>query len=257
LICRLPRPPPLFAGILLALAIADHSSAIELGPKTFPLSVLGVRVEIPVTASVEARTEGDSLVVNLKAQGGLKNVQDKALQIAKTIPVPTGNCDKEGINPVVDSIDSATIAPSGNAAVIALKGHVTAWLCKHVLGQTVKTKIASDEVQLSASVEVVIIDQKRIGLKLASPVSVVTGSRLTDEAIKLLGVDASASITSALAKALDASEAQASVPAVPGLDATIQSATFATDGAALLIRAEAAAKMNSEAFNELLKLMSR
>ena len=197
----------LTAGTLLSATLATSAPAIDLKPKVFPLTVLGVKVDVPVTISFDANTEGDALALQVRAQASLKDVQDKALEIASAIPVPRGNCDRNGVNPVVNSIDGASIASAGTTAVVTISGHVTAWLCEHPLGATIKTISASDSVILTAPVEITVIDQKQIGLKLAGPASVTTGHALTEEVANLLAGDISASITSQLANALNASEA--------------------------------------------------
>jgi hypothetical protein len=157
----------------------------------------------------------------------------------------------------VNSIDGASIASAGTTAVVTISGHVTAWLYEHPLGATIKTISASDSVTLTAPVEITVIDQKQIGLKLAGPASVTTGHALTEEVANLLAGDISASITSQLANALDASEARASLPNLPGLVANIQSAQFAAEGSELLVRATGTARMSGDAFNSLLELMNK
>jgi hypothetical protein len=251
------RSGALAIAVALVTIGAPPGGAMELKPKAFPLMILGVRVVIPVTISFEMQTAGDSLNLQIKAEGNLKDIQDKALDIARALPVPRGNCDRIGINPVVNSIDSASITLRGNAAVVAITGRVTAWACAKVFGSEVKTETVSDSVALSAPVEIVVVDQKQLGLKLAGPVSVNTGNALTAEVADLLTGDVSASITSALARALDANEARAGVPNVPGLEATIANAEFAADGNVLLVRATGTARMSSEAFSNLLGLLSK
>jgi predicted DNA-binding ribbon-helix-helix protein len=239
------------------LTSALAASAIDLKPKVFPLTVLGVKVGVPVTISFDANTVGDALALQVRAQASLKEVQDKALEIARAIPVPRGNCDRNGVNPVVNSIDSASIAPAGTNVVVTIAGHVTAWVCAHPFGATVKTIAASDSVTLTATVQIIVIDQKQIGLQLASPVSVTTGDALTAEVANLLAGDIGASITSQLANALNASEARAGLPDLPGLVANIQSVQFAGEGPELMVRAAGSARMSSETFNSLLALMNK
>jgi hypothetical protein len=110
---------------------------------------------------------------------------------------------------------------------------------------------------LSARVAIIIIDQKQLGLQLAGPVSVTPGHALTQEVADLLAGDVSASITSQLAKALDTSQARASLPDLPGLTANIQNAQFADNGPELLIRTTGMAQMTSDTFNTLLALMTK
>jgi hypothetical protein len=248
-----------FGTLALVLAAVDAPSggAMELKPKPFPLMIFGVRVAIPVTISFDMQTAGDSLNLQLRAEGNLKDIQDKALEIARALPVPKGNCDREGVNPVVNSIDSASITPRDNTAVVAIAGRVTAWACAKVLGSSIKTETVSDSVALTAPVEILIVDGKQLRLKLASTVSVKTGNALTAEVANLLAGDISASITSALASALNANEARASVPNVPGLEVNIQNAQFAADGNVLLVRANGTARMSSESFSTFLGLLTK
>jgi hypothetical protein len=221
------------------------------------LTILGVRVEIPVTISFGVNSEGNGVVVQARAEGNLSGVQNSALDIARAMPVPRDNCARAGVNPVVDSIDSASISPSNTAALVTITGHVTAWVCAHPLGGTVKTILASDSVGISIPVQIDVVDQRQIGLKLAGPASVTTGHALTGEAVSLLTDDLNGSVTAALAKALDANEARLSLPNLPGLDVTIANAVFAADGAALLVRANGAAHMDSDSFNELLTKLTQ
>jgi predicted DNA-binding ribbon-helix-helix protein len=244
-------------GALLAATSAWPSLAVDLKPKAFPLKILGVKVDVPVTISFDASTVEDALALQVRAEASLKDVQSNALNIARAILVPRGNCDHDGINPVVNSIDNASIAPAGTTAVVAIAGHVTAWLCEHPFGTTVKTIAASDSVTMTAAVQIIVVDQKQIGLQLAGPVTVTTGNALTAEAANLLGGDINASIASLLEKALDATEARASLPDLPGLKVMIQHAEFAGKGSELLVRASGTARMTSEAFNSLLELMNK
>jgi hypothetical protein len=68
-------------------------------------------MEIPVTASLDVNSEGDALTVQVRAEGNLKDIQDKALDLARAIPMPRDNCAEDGLNPVVNSVDGASITP--------------------------------------------------------------------------------------------------------------------------------------------------
>ena len=216
--CRWPSHRVIAAlGIALGFC-SGPVQAVDLEPKSFPLTVLGVRIQIPVTVSFEAHTESELLLVQLKAQGSLEDLQKKAPDIARAIPVPKGNCDRNGVNPVVNSIDTASITPSADTAVISLKGKVTAWVCAHPAGLTVKTILASDDVELVARVQIIVIDPKRIGLKLVAPVSVTAAGALTTEAVNLLAGDISSSIIAYKSARRQRGPNVASEPAGPRYD---------------------------------------
>jgi hypothetical protein len=243
--------------LLLSLVCSKLANSVDLKPKIFPLKISGLPVEIPVHVSFEAHTEGDALVLQVRAQGELKDIQDKALDIARRLPVPRDNCAHDGVNVVVDSVDGASITPSGKTAIVTLSGHVTAWACAHLLNQQVKTHIASDSVRVSIPLEVVVLDQKQIGLKLAGTVLVTTANALTAEAVRLLAGDLNARVSAELSRVLDASDARATIPSLPGLDAAVEQAEFAQEGMNLILRANGTAKMTSAAFNTLLDFMSK
>jgi len=253
----LPRRWSYKGGLVLGLVTASLASAVTLKPKTFPLKVLGVQVNLPTVNGFDMKSEGDAVALQLSAEGRLRDLQDKALLIARALPVPRGNCDRQGVNPVVNSIDEASISPEGDKAVVAITGHVTAWVCAKPAGITVKTEGPRDSVSVTAKVRVAIINGKELGLQLAEPVEVKTGNALTAEAVRLFAGDISASITNALTSALNADQARAKLPDLPGLDGTIADAAFAADGETLLIRAHGSARMTSDTFNSLLDTMSK
>jgi hypothetical protein len=244
-------------GLSLSAMFATSGKALDLKPKTFPLTVLGVPIDVPVSISFDAKTSGDGMDLQARAQGNLKAVQDNALTIARAIPMPRDNCARTGINPVVNSIDSASISPAGNSAVVTIDGQVTAWGCAHPFNTTVKTIVATDSVHLSTSVVAAVFNQTQVGLRLAGPVTVTTGHALTTEVANLLAGDIEASLTAQLTTALNASAARATLPDLPGLDANIQNVEFASDGPVLLVSANGTARMSGDAFNKILQLMNK
>jgi hypothetical protein len=172
--------------------------------------------------------------------------------------MPTYNCARDGINPVVNSVDSASITPGTNAtAIVAISGHVTAWGCTHAFGSAIKTTIASDSVSISAPLAIEVIDQQQIGLKLAGPVSVMTGHAIAAEVAQLLSGDIDTSLAAVLADAPNASEARAKMPQLAGLKVTVEDAAFAASGNDLLVRVRGTAHMGSAAFNTLLGFLSK
>ena len=58
----------LTAGTLLSATLATSAPAVDLKPKAFPLTVLGVKVDVPVTISFDANTEGDALALRVRAK---------------------------------------------------------------------------------------------------------------------------------------------------------------------------------------------
>jgi hypothetical protein len=93
----------------LAGAASGRASALGAGPKSLPLTVAGVAVEIPVAGSLDVHTTAMAIALKATATGDLQSIQDHALAIARGLRLPRDNCKHKGLNIVVDSIDEATI----------------------------------------------------------------------------------------------------------------------------------------------------
>jgi hypothetical protein len=250
---------------VLALAVAAAwlcasacpALALDVGPKSLPLKVAGVAVEIPVAGSLDVHTDADTLAVKGSASGDLHSIQENALAIARGLRLPREACAHNGVNVVVNSIDAAAITPAKTSVVIDLSGHVALYACTKVLGSPLKTKLAEDSVSISAPVELYLPTPSSVALRLSGPTTITTGRPATMEAASAFLGDINAALSAQLGKLLDTERARAALPSLPGLDVDIQNATFAQDGAKLIVRASGRAKMSAEGFAALLTFMSR
>jgi hypothetical protein len=234
------------AGVLCGGAGAAR--ALDVGPKDLPLTVAGVPVQIPVAGSIDVRTDADAITLEASANGDLRAIQDHALAIARGLRLPRDPCAHKNFNIIVKSIDAATITPRGKSAVVDLSGHVGVWLCKKVLGEVLKTELASDSVGISVPVELYLPNPQTIALRLTRSATLKTGDPATAEAVKPFADDLDGLLTAQLAELFDMTRARASVPPMPGVEVTIEDAAFAQDGANLIVRAHGRATMNSADF---------
>jgi hypothetical protein len=246
---------------LLAIALACGApcaaQALDVGPKSLPLTVAGVAVQIPVVGSIDVHSDADAITLKAIATGDLKSIQDNALEIARGLKLPRDPCAHKNVNLVVNSIDAASITPHGASATVDLSGHVTVWLCKKILGTVLKTELASDSVSISAPVELYVASPQAIALRLTGPVSLRTSDpAITDAASPFIG-DVNAALSVQLAKLLDTARARAAVPPMAGLDVTIEQAAFAQDGPKLVVRASGRATMTSAGFAAFLGFIGR
>jgi len=246
----------LVAPALIAVALSP-ALALDVGPKSLPLTVGGVPVEIPVSGSLDVHTNASEIAVEASATGDLKAIQDRALDIARGLRLPHDSCAHKGLNVVVDSIDEAAITPAGASVVVDLTGHATVWLCKKILGAALKTRIASDSVSISAPVELFLPDPQTVALRLSGPASIKTSDPLTEEAASVFVGDLNAALTAQLSKFLDASRARAIVPAMPGIEVTLDDAAFVKRGPTLSVRARGRARLTAEAFASLMGFLAR
>jgi hypothetical protein len=244
------------AAAALAVAAVGPARALDVGPKTVPLKVAGVLVEIPVSASLDMHTEADALAIKASAIGDLQAIQDNALAIARGLRLPHEPCKHNGVNVVVNSIDAAKITPVKASVVIDLSGHVALYACTKVLGQPLKTKLAEDSVSLSAPVELYLPTPSSVALRLAGTATITTGKPATMEAASAFLGDVNAALSAQLAKLLDTERARAAAPSLPGLDVDIESAGFAEDSGKLTVRAKGRATMSSAAFASLMDFLA-
>ena len=100
--------------------------------------------------------------------------------------------------------------------------------------------------------ELYVANPQAVALRLTGPATLKTGDPTTTEAAEALVGDINGALTAQLSKLLDTARARASVPPLPGLDVTIETAAFAEDGPKLTVRASGHATMDSTAFASLL-----
>ncbi|WP_448954084.1 hypothetical protein [Labrys neptuniae] len=244
----------LVAALLLSGGLSQAALAVEIGPTTVSVPVFGIPLDVPVRASLDSKSEAGTLLLDLALTGDLKALQDNALAIARKLPYPDDACARKGPNLVVNSIDSAAIHAQGETAVIDVTGKVTAWGCAKVLGQKIKTKIASDHIAITIPVELYTPTPQQLALRVKGEATIKTRDpQITEIANALVG-DLNQHFTVAVAKALDENKARVSVPSIPGLDVKIEQAAFAQDQDRLLIKAKADGRATSAAFGALLGL---
>jgi len=262
---RMNQPVPALRRFMVAIGLVATTlvcgalcpaHALDIGPKSLPLTVAGVPVEIPVVGSLDVRTDAAAIALKASATGDLQSIQDHALAIARGLRLPRDHCAHKGLNVVVDSIDEATITPLNTSAVVDLSGHASVWVCTKILGAPLKTQIASDSVSISVPVELFLPNPQTIALRLSGPATIKTGDTLTTEVASAVVGDVNAALTAQLSKLLDTARARAVVPPLPGLDVTIDNAAFAQDGPRLTVRASGRATMTSVAFASFLSFIS-
>lgn len=248
------------AGFIAAVLVGSASpaaQALEIGPKSLPLTVAGVAVQIPVSGSLDVRTEASDVAVAASATGDLQAIQDHALDIARGLRLPSDPCaHKGGLNVVVNHIDEAAITPRETSVVVDLSGRVSVWICKKILGATLKTKIAAGSVSISAPLELFLPNPQTVALRLSGPATVKTDDPQVEDAASALVGDVNAVFTKQLGKLLDAERARAILPPLPGADVTLERAAFAQQGRKLLVRASGRARLTSAALATLLAFVA-
>src|SRR5579871_3895757 len=98
--CRQRWGTPIL-GMALAAALSRPAAALDLGPKDLPLKVAGLVIAIPANAALDLQAAADGVHFKAVAKGDLQPIQDKALEIARRLPLPRDKCAKRGVSIVV------------------------------------------------------------------------------------------------------------------------------------------------------------
>jgi hypothetical protein len=232
-----------FVAVVATPALA---APLNVPDQQFTFDALGTQVTLPVTADIEAVTEGNERVATGSAVGNLGDLQAKALPIAQAIPLPKEQCaNPNGINIVVDAIQSATIKAEGNAAKLELVGTVTGWGCLVGVG----APVASTQLAVGAPIAFDVKAAGDVGLKLAGPVELVAAG-LPADLTALLTDQINGAVNSAL------SEARITGPMtiddIPDLQIELSNAEFFDENGTLMVRMEGTSRMSEETYQSLL-----
>ena len=89
---RMNQPVPALRRFMVAIGLVATTlacgalcpaHALDIGPKSLPLTIAGVPVEIPVVGSLDVRTDAAAIALKASATGDLQSIQDHALAIAR------------------------------------------------------------------------------------------------------------------------------------------------------------------------------
>ena len=235
--------------MMLALA-ASCACAEDFGPKSFPIGVLGVRLQVPVRGSYAAQPEGEGVQVTVTAHGDLASVQAHALDLARALRMPPAGCGRKALSATLTHIDSARIVADGPLARIEISGDMAAAFCKKILGMQIMGTLDHQRISIAAPVELYVRDPKSVGLRLAGPATLKAQGPIGDAARGFEG-NLNDLLTKRLQSALDANATRANLPALPGIDLAIDRAHFEQEADKLGVVTEAHGTMNALAFDAL------
>jgi hypothetical protein len=237
----------LTAFVLVAIAATPALAApLTVPDQQFTFDALGTPVTLPVTADIDVVTEGGERVASGSAVGNLGDLQAKALPIARAIPLPKEPCaNPNGINIVVDAIQSATITAEGNAAKLEIVGTVTGWGCLVGAG----APVATTQLALGAPVAFDVQPEGNVGLTLVGPVELVAAG-LPADLTALLSDQINGAVNSALAQARVAGPM--TIDNIRDLQIALSNAEFFDEGGTLMVRMEGTSRMSEETYQSLL-----
>jgi hypothetical protein len=237
-----------FALIIMLAFTASCAWAEDFGPKSFPIGVLGVRLQVPVHGTYTAQPDGDSVHVTVTAHGDLASVQAHALDLARALRMPPAGCGHKALSATLTHVDSARIVADGALARIEISGDMAAAFCKKILGLQIVGTLEHQRVSMTAPVELYARDPHSVGLRLAGRAELKAQGPIGDAARDFEG-NLNDLLTKRLQGALDSKAAHASLPALPGVDLTIDRASLEQQGDKLGVVTEAHGSINTLAFD--------
>lgn len=227
----------------LAFGLAGTALAIDIEPRPVVVTLFDVPVEMPVRATLTFVDAPGQLTVGVKVLANLAGLQSNFLAIAGRLPLPSDNCERHGVNPVVDSIDQASLAVDGKNALVSLSGRVTLWGCAEVFGSDVKTELDSSDVRIDFVVSAASGEDGAVRLVLVGSPTASFGNDAAKALAALFSEKVKSLLGDALSSALDATEI--ALPAVDGASLKVVSAEFGAAGEQLTVTIEATASATS------------
>lgn len=231
------------AALLCALSFSPAmAEPMAIPPQALTFDALGTTVSLPVVAEVGVTADGDQRIAAGSVVGNLGDLQAKALPIAQAIPLPRDQCgNPNGINVVVDAIESAAIEAAGETARLSLLGTVTGYGCLMGIG----APVATTQMAIAAPLRIDVASPTDIGLALAGPVELVAAG-LPVEIVDLLRAQVTEAVDAALARAR--TQGDMSIGGLPELDLVIEGAKFFAEGETLMVEFEGTSRMDAETF---------
>jgi hypothetical protein len=252
-----------------------------IGPVTLNQSIQGVPVEIPVTSFVGMSTTQQGIAVRIRLEARLRNLQTKIGSIVDTVALPTDNCSHFGIDNLTARIWGKSLTPSGNLALLELKGDVEDWACaknpipcskvvmkRNSLGfdspaleffdcnPPVKNKNIQQPFTARLSARVVQLDPQNVRVDLQDP-QVDLGGKLggvTGGILKIVGININDKIADAFSHAIDANLLRQSLPPdLQKLGLAISGAAFADDSGELVVRTALQGMVTPDKMTDLMR----
>ncbi len=238
-----------FLGLFLSIVMMGTAGAapLHLSNLQFPITISGIAVTLSADADLDIHTTPDQVMVDGNAIIDLSDLQKQALPLAQTIALPKDNkCNAASVN----SIDAASITPSGDAAHIKLDGNITGYFCKKVLGVEVDGQKSSN---MTAEADIVAqAAEDHVGLALRGNVDAHASNDLVKALMSVFGSAVTNSLSASVAHALDGTQISTSIPTLPDLVIHLSDVSFFGDGPTLKLRAKIAASIGPQGLTQLL-----
>jgi hypothetical protein len=246
--------------------------------RTLEQVVQGVPLQAQLYTFISLQPVDSLIRVNARAVADLADFQNKIGSLVDTIPLPTDNCSRFGLDNIVARIWGKQITIGDNGPALKLNGNVEVWTCvKNVpcskievdgwrprivtwdCRPPIKNRNLSQSFEALLPFSVEKVDDQSIGLKLGTP-SIDLGGPLgnvTEGILRIAGVDINAEAKKALDRALNPGSLTQTLPdfLIP-YNPTLTRAGLLNNSGMLALTLEAEATLTGEQFGELVELLT-
>lgn len=132
------------------VVFAPNASAVSLGTVDIVSEVGGQNLTFPVALDLTINTTPSGVEMKVIADMNMRSLQNNIDAIAKSFPMPSDNCPGYGQH-ALPTVESVSLAGSGNAALLNAKVNVVVWDCQQgvpLTGTTVRSETRCVNVPL-------------------------------------------------------------------------------------------------------------
>lgn len=269
------------------LLLQPRQGEALLGPVTIEQDVLGVPVSTRVSAFLILRQEADQVRIAARVVADLSDLQQKIGPLVDTIPLPTDNCSRFGLDNLVARIWGKQMAVDGDVATIQLNGDVDIWACaknpvpctrieweeREVLfggririprlvtydcNPPVKSRLVNQPFEATIPFRLTVVDPHTVGVELGDPTVNLGGvlGGVTERILTIAGVDVSGRMKAALERAINPDLLKGSLPdELLRLNPTMTRAELLSNSGALAASFEMDAAVEGNALSVLVELL--
>lgn len=232
---------------------------VLIGPVPFNQTVQGVTISPVASVFISTQPEGGQQQVTARVVVDLDDLQRKTGALVGTIALPADNCARFSADNVVVRLSGEDLTIQGDAAVLTVHGNGDLWWCldnpfDH--GHPAKgTVVQNQSFTATVPFRLTTPDTHTLAVVLGNPTVDLGGdhAELTNEVLRLVGVDLGGRLKAALDSAVGPQLLKSSLPdALAQLHPTISNARFLANAGALAATVELNAQVDAQTLVGLL-----
>ena len=245
-----------------------------LGPFPIEQNVQGVPVSMRAYTFLSVKSAADPIEVSARVVVDLSDLQSKAGSLVDTIPLPTDNCARFGVDNLVAKIWGQQITIDSDVATLKLNGDVDVWTCaKNPIPCTrlegwslvfydcnppIKNRNLNQPFEANIPFRLGLVDRHTIEVKLGTPAVNLGGvlGGVSGGILKIAGVDINDLVKKAIEGAIGQDLLKKTLPAeLLSFNPVITKAELLSNAGALAASLEMDVTIDSRTFEGLGRIL--